>query len=559
VQARSVLIQVYSSLVHQEWIQSVAEAVAAAIPSALLVGLTTVGEVIEGQPLTGSVVMSLSFFDSSRLTPLAIECELGSEEQSGLELGQAIQASGTDLVGVLLLGTPLSMNATALLLGLSRGAGDVPFFGGGAGDNEAWGNALVFLGTRLISRGAVAVVFSGQDLHIESRSYLGWQALSTELTITQAEGNRVMTVNNAPAFEVYRRYLDIDNDEHFFRNALEFPFLLERNGETLARVPVSVDADGALEFLGDLMVGETFRVGYGNPALIGARAQAMQDVMFDFEAQGLWLFSCSCRRFLMQYDVELETLPFESIAPTVGFYTYGEFWGRQQSLWLLNAAMVVVGLREGGARMPLRPSPDLTAGPDNFDPFPNQHPRVVSRLMHFIGAVTDELEQANRELTVLSITDKLTQVFNRVKLDSVLTSELRRAERYRSQLGVVMLDIDHFKAVNDEFGHGVGDKVLVQMAQIMRSNIRISDVLGRWGGEEFLLILPEAGPQQAMIVAEKIRSIVAATEFPVVQHKTVSLGVTCYRPGDSEAQMMARADEALYEAKNSGRDRIVFR
>lgn len=127
-------------------------------------------------------------------------------------------------------------------------------------------NSLVFSGSELFDKGAIAVVFSGTDLHIETKTYLGWRPLSRPMRVTKVNGLSVLRVDDQPAFDVYRRYLSIPNDDQFFLNALEFPFLFERDGELLARVPVATNEDGALQFVADIREGETFRLGYGQHA-----------------------------------------------------------------------------------------------------------------------------------------------------------------------------------------------------------------------------------------------------------------------------------------------------
>ena len=192
------------------------------------------------------------------------------------------------------------------------------------------------------------------------------------------------------------------------------------------------------------------------------------------------------------------------------------------------------------------------------DPYSKKHNRIVSQLLHFIGALTTELEMSNAELTTLSQMDKLTQIFNRMKLDIVLDQEIRRAQATEADLAVIMLDIDGFKKVNDDSGHLTGDQVLVTLAGILKSCIRKLDIVGRWGGEEFLIILPTMGETGAVELAERIRQRVQDFEFPEVQHITCSFGVTCRRTGDSRETLVKRADQALYRAKNSGKNRTVL-
>lgn len=555
--ASSILVQMFSAQTEPTLILDMVKTIKQALPESILVGTTTVGEVADGEPLFGATVVSLSFFDSARLTCFSFACSSGEEQQTGLHLGQAIQTSEREIVGVLLLATPLTINASQLLQGMMDSAIEVTVFGAGAGHYTDLEHSLVFHDEKLMEQGAIAVTFSGDDLRIESSTYLGWQALSNEKTVTEVDGKMVRRVDGAPAFEVYRRYLDIPNDDDFFLNALEFPFLLERNGEMLARVPVSVDAEGALQLVADIRQGEKFRIGYGDPAQILAKATALQQTMRDFSPQAIYLYTCVCRRHLMQHDVGLETRPFQAIAPTAGFYTYGEFYGQKGELRLMNATLVVVGLREGPVLAAESTDQEWPTDALFPDPYAERHTRVVSRLVRFIGAVTTELEQANRELKTLSVTDKLTQVYNRVKLDAVLRIELDRAIRYRTPFSIILLDIDFFKRVNDDYGHSVGDAVLVHLARVLKLAVRSTDTLGRWGGEEFLFILPQTAEEAAYQVAEKIREAVASAVFPVVNHKTVSLGVTTFQTGDNEDRLLLRADAALYEAKRAGRNCTV--
>ena len=173
-------------------------------------------------------------------------------------------------------------------------------------------------------------------------------------------------------------------------------------------------------------------------------------------------------------------------------------------------------------------------------------------------ASSAQLEQANQTLKILSITDKLTQVFNRVKLDDVLRYEMQRAARYGTPLSVILLDLDLFKDVNDRHGHNVGDEVLVRTAQTLMDNIRTADTVGRWGGEEFLIILPQTRTDQAVAVAEKIRLAIEADRVADVGPRTASLGVGGFHTADTEVMLLARADRALYEAKAQGRNRVVL-
>ena len=171
---------------------------------------------------------------------------------------------------------------------------------------------------------------------------------------------------------------------------------------------------------------------------------------------------------------------------------------------------------------------------------------------------TAELEEKSRELEWLAITDRLTGLYNRAKIDETLEGELQRTARFQRPFGIILLDLDHFKGVNDTHGHQVGDQVLIEFAGLLKKHTRDTDAVGRWGGEEFLVICPETEELGVVKLAETLREAVERHAFPVVRSKTASFGVTAHQAGDNVANMIARADQALYDAKGAGRNRVVF-
>ena len=182
--------------------------------------------------------------------------------------------------------------------------------------------------------------------------------------------------------------------------------------------------------------------------------------------------------------------------------------------------------------------------------------KLNAELESLVAARTAELVEKNRQLEVLSVTDKLTGLYNRRKLDEVLEEELARSRRYAVAFAVIMLDIDHFKHVNDTYGHGAGDEVLQHVAELLRTGTREADALGRYGGEEFVVVCRHCTRESGLATAAKVRAAIEGHEFPGVGRVTASFGVAAYREGDSVADLLARADGALYRAKDSGRNRV---
>ena len=170
--------------------------------------------------------------------------------------------------------------------------------------------------------------------------------------------------------------------------------------------------------------------------------------------------------------------------------------------------------------------------------------------------VTNEYEMI-KELEHKASTDSLTGLFNRSKLNDVLEKEMALSHTVHSPLSIVFLDIDHFKLINDTHGHDVGDKVLIELANIITDTTRVGDFSARWGGEEFMVTLQSTDVSNASILAQKLRTAIEAYEFDTIGNLTISLGVTGYKDGESETDLVKRVDEALYEAKESGRNRVV--
>jgi diguanylate cyclase (GGDEF)-like protein len=161
------------------------------------------------------------------------------------------------------------------------------------------------------------------------------------------------------------------------------------------------------------------------------------------------------------------------------------------------------------------------------------------------------------ELQRFSTTDSLTGAYNRRMFMDLLTREMTRVGRYGELFSLLMFDIDHFKAVNDTYGHDIGDRVLVEVVQLSMETIRQSDVLARWGGEEFMVLLPQTTPEMALSMGERLREKINEYTFTGVGTLTVSIGVVHLQQLDTVDLLIKRVDNALYTAKETGRNRVV--
>lgn len=180
-----------------------------------------------------------------------------------------------------------------------------------------------------------------------------------------------------------------------------------------------------------------------------------------------------------------------------------------------------------------------------------------------ISSAFNDLLGTVRETTIelerLSETDTLTQIYNRMKFNELLKLEVQRTRRYKAPLSIIMFDIDHFKKINDLYGHLVGDTVLVELAKTVKEHLRTTDVVARWGGEEFVILATETGAAGAEALAEKVRGEIEHRRFGAAGAITCSFGVSEYREDDDIDTLSKRADDALYEAKRSGRNRVCVK
>lgn len=168
-----------------------------------------------------------------------------------------------------------------------------------------------------------------------------------------------------------------------------------------------------------------------------------------------------------------------------------------------------------------------------------------------------QMKKHNRELVRISQTDTLTGLPNRTKINAQFYAEHERANRYHRPLSIIMFDIDFFKRTNDEHGHLMGDKVLVEIGRIALSSVRNCDTVGRWGGEEFLVLCPETSMREALRIAERMRSAIETYSFGNGGKQTISAGISTLADGDTLDSFLIRADTALYQAKNEGRNRVA--
>jgi diguanylate cyclase (GGDEF)-like protein len=197
-------------------------------------------------------------------------------------------------------------------------------------------------------------------------------------------------------------------------------------------------------------------------------------------------------------------------------------------------------------------------------PSRNDLHQYQNRMIDFIKEEGNRISKMNEELLSKATQleekasfDFLTKLYNRRKFNSFLEYEISKSNRYKEEIfSLLLVDIDYFKNVNDNYGHLVGDNVLQEVSKILTICSRDSDIVARWGGEEFILMLPQTNIEQAFFVAEKLRATIEKHKFDDVKHITCSIGVAQFHKNEDKETLFKRVDAALYKAKNSGRNRV---
>ncbi len=248
-----------------------------------------------------------------------------------------------------------------------------------------------------------------------------------------------------------------------------------------------------------------------------------------------------------------------SAASAMCFVAMALFIARSISRPVLSLAEAAgrIASRDYAVRVKLESRDEMELLGKAFNQMADDIQAFTGNLERLVAERTEALEQKMKQVEELSVTDPLTGIFNRKRFNEELTVEIERVKRYSGFLALIMFDIDHFKEINDAFGHAAGDAVLVDLTTLVGSLIRKADVFSRWGGEEFLILLPETDLDGAEKMAEKLRASIETRKFPGVPSVTCSFGVVSLTEIDDADTLFKRVDDALYEAKESGRNRVA--
>ncbi len=561
----NVLFQIYSETLDKSKIHNICEVIWQEMPEALYMGSSTNGNIINGEKSDKPITIICTVYEYPSTKVKLLQYVLNADTAADVA-GELIRITRENpwVKSIMTYTTMRGMSMSDYCDFLSDLPKNVVFCGGGAFSEDINDDsAYVFSSKGPISdHAAVFILTGGEDYYVRALHVTGWKPLGRNLKVTKAKGPVLKELDGEPAYKTYFRYLNINNDENFFTNTLEFPFLYELYGNDILRAPIACTEDGSLVMTADIAENVNAKIAYGDPWTILESVDNAAASFRDFVPQTFTVFSCAGRRtFWGDDEISTETKPFQSIAPTSGFYTSGEFLRNGDHVIQHNVTLVVEAQREGPISTKGAPKVDVKRS--DF----SGKVSMINRLATFIQAATEELEEANRRLKLSSITDGLTGLYNRTEIQRRISEKVNEFEAYsahgKSGIGaaLIMMDIDNFKSVNDNYGHNEGDRVLIGLSDMIRETLiefAPEASAGRWGGEEFMILCPEMNKEKAAELAEILRMRFSELDFPFAGKRTMSLGVTEMIAGENSDICCVRVDDALYEAKRTGKNKIVI-
>ena len=552
--ASKVLFHIFTDSPDKELIDGICAVLESEMPDAEYVGCSTNGNISSGEFSPSGVSITCIVFTSPTVQVETLQYPLS--EAVAIEVTDALKReikARPWVKAVELVATIRGLSMSAFCDNLHDLDPAITVFGGGAfsGKLDAVQACVFSKKGGVMQKGVAFVLYGGEDFNISTQFVSGWKPLGKEMKVTRAKGNVVYELDGKPPYAAYSRYLKIKNDENFFFHTIEFPFYYIKNGVNILRDPVCCNEDGSIEMTSDVKEGATGRLAYGDPQTILDSVAETRTEVADFSPEAILIFSCAGRRmFWGDERIGRETQPFESLAPTFGFFTSSEFLRTNGFVNQHNVTLVIAAMREGAPK-------EHTAVAEQLDH--TERISMIHRLATFINIASAELEQANRKLHEAAITDALSGLYNRGEIQRRIETLAEGKEEFFS---LIMIDLDDFKHVNDTYGHKIGDVVLTGLADFLQVALHTEEVryqAGRWGGEEFMVVLPGTTAEKAAAVAENLRNGFAAIEFKGAGRQTMSLGVTEYIPGEDADDLCIRVDDALYEAKRTGKNRVVVK
>ena len=565
--SKNTLMQVFSGLAIESEVTQIQSIINDKCGGITFIGTTTAGEIHNGQVFKNTISISIMEFEFTCFDSYYFHHD--DDYELGRHIAKTSFKNDTKVAIIFIDG--LLTNGNEVVDGISSINSNIPIAGGMAAENGALKNTFLFNNEGVYRKGAVVVSLNSEVLKVFTDYQLNWQPIGKFMTVTKADKNHLYEIDDVSVSEIYKKYLGDAVGDGLPHSATEFPLLkIEDDGMEVCRVFThKFEEDGSLLSIGNLQVGDKVRLAFGNVNLIlqKAKKNIQEYSLLQFEA--IFTYSCASRSAFLQSDIVQELAPLNCVAPIAGFFTFGEIFHKHGKNNFLNISLTILGLSEKLDQRVISTVQKNTVKNEEKNVFTNKHFIVLDALTNLSNTVIDELNNANKKLeeaqnklTEQANHDYLTNLYNRRYFNEVAQGFLQVAKREGNNVSVLMLDIDKFKGINDSYGHLIGDEVIKVLSAILIDNTRAADIVSRFGGEEFAILLPSTDGRGAFAIAEKLRCVVENNTIRIEKYNikfTISIGISSinYHNDNHISEALNRADKALYEAKENGRNRTV--
>jgi diguanylate cyclase (GGDEF)-like protein len=527
----NLLIQVFSGIVDREFLENLKNFLKNILPQAKIIGTTTDGEIIDCKVLQKEAVISFSVFEKTKIRTLLLDKHNKSSEKLGEIINENIN-NNTKVA--IIFADGLTTNGERLIKNITK---NIKISGGFAGDNYDLVQTFVFTEEGLTDLGCAVAFLDSDELYVHNDYSLNWEGIGKILTITKADNNgTVYELDGMPIKEVYKKYFGDLVNEYLLEIGMEFPLITVRDGIKIARAVVN-EGEDYLVYAGNLYEGEEVQFGYASINDILSQDVEMFKKLQKNPVESLFIYECTARKKFFNNRIEYEYMPVADVQMS-GFYTYGEFFANKEKHFF-NQTITYLALSENRDKL-INVKETKLYDKDDF--------LVCQALTNLIKSTSLDLKYTTEKLKVVANTDSLTEILNRKGCFEAIN-------KLTCNYSMLLIDLDHFKDINDKFGHAVGDKVLKGVVDLIKANIRENDIFCRFGGEEFIVILPGVDKYTAVKIAEKIKDLIDRT-YIYGMKITISIGVAEYK--DDFEKTFKVADENLYKAKKAGRNKVCY-
>jgi len=390
---KNILIQIFSGIIDKNQLLTLSAYLKKELPTANIIGTTTAGEIYHGRMYEQKIVISFLVMETTTVNTTLFDYETDGSIDTRLQT-----LITDDVKALIVFSDGLKSNAEELLQKINLLNKELIIAGGRAADLIEFKQTFVFDDERCSENGCVIATLSGDDLVVNNDYLLNWNPIGREFIVTKSQENQLFELDGIPIVEVYRKYLGDDVANHLPISGNEFPLLIKKEKSSVARVPIAKLEDNSLLYGGYIKEGDKLQFSFGNIEYIKNSADENFKNLKDIPSEAIFIYSCSARKTLMGKGLESEFNVLETLAPSSGFFTYGEYFYSNKSNELLNVTTTFLSLSETKQTKQRESFKKIDFGKSN---------RILTALTHLTAVTTEEL---NNSYSILNTAQSISKI-----------------------------------------------------------------------------------------------------------------------------------------------------